>query len=101
MDPLGSISISVTNNGSVISDDAVLAFMVPPNPGQNGNPIKYLFGFNREHLIKPQQTVIVNFPVTAWDLSLVDIDGKRSSVKGTWKVVVDVVTPSEWEIVVE
>jgi len=100
-EPLGSITVTVTNNGSVTSDDVVLAFLVPPNPGQNGNPLKYLFGFARIHNLAPNNQATVNFPVSAWDLSLVDIEGIRNAVPGTFKVIIDTVFPSDpWEITV-
>jgi len=101
MSPLGSITIIVTNIGTVTSDDVVLGFLVPPNPGQNGNPLKYLFGFTRVHNLAPNKQATVNFPVTAWDLSLVDTEGKRSAIPGTFKVIIDTVTPSDpWEITI-
>lgn len=37
-----SHSVQVSNIGNVESDVVVLAFLVPPNPGKDGNPLKYL-----------------------------------------------------------
>jgi len=62
-----------------------LAFIVPPNPGKNGAPIKYLIGFSRIHLT-PGEKKTLDFPITAHDLSLVQIDGIRIAQRGVWKV---------------
>eukprot|EP01123_Difflugia_compressa_P001965 TRINITY_DN1254_c0_g1_i1.p1 TRINITY_DN1254_c0_g1~~TRINITY_DN1254_c0_g1_i1.p1 ORF type:complete len:830 (+),score=168.28 TRINITY_DN1254_c0_g1_i1:160-2490(+) len=84
-----SITIAVTNKGPRPSDFVVIAFMVPPNAGKDGNPLVYMFGFVRLHDIQVGQTENVNFPVTSHDLSLVDVNGKRRSLTGIWKVVIE------------
>jgi hypothetical protein len=48
--PLSSITVTVTNTGSVASDFAALLFLIPPSPGTNGAPLQALAGFDRIHL---------------------------------------------------
>jgi len=87
--PMADITITVKNTGNRKSDVIVQAFVVPANPGKNGNPLKYLVGFSREHDIQPGQSVTVTFPITAHDLSLVNKDGMREVIPGEWKILVD------------
>jgi hypothetical protein len=67
----------------------VLAFVVPPNPGQNGNPLRVLFGFTRFLAIAPGASNTITFPLTAYDLSTVDENGKRVPGVGEWRVQVE------------
>jgi len=78
------VTVTVRNDGPNTSDFAALGYVIPPNAGQNGNPIKYLVGFTRFHDIKPGQTMTATFPVTAHDLSLVNGEGKRTAFTGEW-----------------
>jgi hypothetical protein len=81
---LMDVSVTVKNTGNRKSDVVVQLFVVPSNPG-NGNPLKFLAGFSRVHDLMPNESVTVQIPVTAHDLSLVDANGKRITEKGTWK----------------
>jgi len=82
--PLADITMTITNTGTKDGDYVALGYVVPPNAGKNGNPLRYLVGFSREHDIKPGQKVTVTFPVTAHDLSLVNEEGKRDTFRGEW-----------------
>jgi len=86
---LAGISVQVTNTGTVTSDVVVLAFISGPNAGKNGNPIKSLIGFTRFFALAPNASKSIVFPVTSFDLSVVDENGKRSSEVGNWKVSVE------------
>lgn len=82
-----SFRVNVTNTGNVESDDVVLAFATPPSPGQGGQPLKSLIGFQRVHLA-PGETQSVFFGVRASALCLPDQDGALTSVTGKWKIQV-------------
>jgi hypothetical protein len=91
-------SILVTNTGTIAGDVSVLLFVVPPNAGQgatsasphcscccscmcaasvsDGNPIKYLAGFQRINL-GPGQSETVNFNLSAVTFAVADADGQR------------------------
>lgn len=86
---VAGVQVKVTNVGKVTSDSVVLAFLIPPNPGQNGNPKKVLFGFTRFLNIAPGASNTISFPLTAYDLSMVDENGKRVPEIGKWRVVVE------------
>jgi beta-glucosidase-like glycosyl hydrolase len=75
--------ITVKNTGNRAGSDAVLAYVSPPNPGQNGAPLKYLVGFERVSLAAGE-SVTLTFPVSAMDLSLVDPAGARVPAVGHW-----------------
>lgn len=75
--------------GHVTSDAVVLAFVVPPNAGQNGNPKKVLFGFTRFLNMASGTSNTITFPLTSYDLSLVDENGKRAPEIGKWRVIVE------------
>lgn len=55
--PLSTVTVTVTNTGAVASDYAALLFLVPPSPGVEGAPLKYLAGFERIH-VAPGQTQV-------------------------------------------
>jgi len=84
---LTQIAVNVSNVGNVAGKDAVLAFIVGPDPGQNGNPIRSLFAFQKIYLLAGQSQVVV-FGATAYDLSVVSENGKRSAQTGVWSVEV-------------
>jgi len=86
---LASLTCVVTNFGQQNSDVVVLAFVVGPNPGKDGNPLRQLVGFERVRNVMAGQRVTVNFPVTANDLSYVNDAGKRVSSTGAWKFVIE------------
>jgi len=88
-EPLATITVTVTNIGTVTSDYVALGFVVPPNPGKDGNPIKYLAGFSRLHDIKPGQKVVVTFTVTSHHISVVNEEGIRTAYTGEWKFQVE------------
>jgi hypothetical protein len=81
---VAAITITITNTGTKAGDYVALGYVVPPNAGKGGNPLKYLVGFAREHNIQPGQKVVVNIPVSTHDLSLVDESGKRTTFRGEW-----------------
>jgi len=83
---LGTVSVNVTNTGTVQSDVAVLAYVVPPDAGVDGNPLKYLIGFERINL-KPGQSQVISFDVSALELSLVSKAGIREGRIGQWKII--------------
>jgi beta-glucosidase-like glycosyl hydrolase len=78
------ISMTITNTGNRASDYTALGFVIPPNAGKDGNPIRYLIGFTRIHNLGPGQKTTVNFPVTSHDLSLINEQGERYTKTGIW-----------------
>jgi hypothetical protein len=71
-----SYAVAVTNTGLVDADDAVLGFLVPPNAGVDGAPLKTLFGFERVH-VKAGDTKVVFLYPSAGDFAQVDRVGER------------------------
>ena len=43
-------AVRVTNTGDRDADDTVLGFLIPPDAGRDGIPLKILFGFQRVHV---------------------------------------------------
>jgi hypothetical protein len=86
---LATVTCKVTNTGNVAGSDAVLYFVVPPNAGQNGNPLKYLAGFQRVTLTAGQSTT-VTFNVAATDISLPGLDGVYRTRTGPWGIQIGV-----------
>jgi len=75
--------VQVTNTGNVDADDVVLGFMVPPNAGQNGIPLKSLFGFERVH-VKAGETVSVWLYPTMMDFAQVNVEGEHNAHPGEY-----------------
>jgi len=86
---VAGVNVQVSNVGHVTSDSVVLAFTVGPNAGKNGNPIKSLFGFTRFLNMAPGSSQSITFPLTAFDLSTVDENGKRAPGIGKWRIEVE------------
>ena len=72
------VCVCVCHTGAV----SVLAFLVPPNPGQNGAPLKSLVGFEKTFL-RPNESRTFTFPVSAHDLTLVNAAGMRRVVSSS------------------
>eukprot|EP01063_Lacrimia_lanifica_P019014 TRINITY_DN25_c1_g1_i1.p1 TRINITY_DN25_c1_g1~~TRINITY_DN25_c1_g1_i1.p1 ORF type:complete len:777 (+),score=300.19 TRINITY_DN25_c1_g1_i1:50-2380(+) len=83
--PLTGYVVNVTNTGAVDSDNVVLGFITPPNAGQNGAPLKSLFGFERVH-VKAGATVSVYLYPEAADFALADAAGRFAAAAGEYTV---------------
>jgi hypothetical protein len=77
--------VNVTNVGSYDADDVILGFLVPPGAGQNGVPIKQLFGFERVHVPRGETVSVFLYP-TIRDFTYVTEDGRRVPVSGEFRV---------------
>lgn len=82
---VASYVVNVTNTGKMDADDVVLGFITPPESGQNGVPLKQLFGFERVH-VKAGETVSVYLYPALTDFSQVDLDGRRYTHSGDYKI---------------
>jgi len=78
-------ALNVTNTGSRDADEVVLGFLVPPNAGSNGIPLKVLFGFERVH-VKAGQTVSVFLYPALTDFAQAGADGKLAAAPGEYQV---------------
>ena len=70
-----SVSVDVTNNGSVASDEVVQFYI--SHPEMANQPIRSLIGFERIHLA-PGETRTVRFEISDRMLSTVDDEGVRA-----------------------
>jgi len=77
--------VNVTNTGKRDADDVVLGFLVPPGAGQNGIPLRVLFGFERVH-IKAGEMVSVSLYPALVDFAQAGADGKLVAHPGTYHV---------------
>ena len=78
-------AVNVTNTGPVDADDVVLGFVTPPGAGQNGVPLKTLFGFERVHVPAGSTVTVWLYPALT-DFSLVGLDGERGATTGDYTV---------------
>lgn len=78
-------AVTVANTGSVDADDVVLGFLVPPNAGVDGAPLKTLFGFERVHVTAGESKVVYLYP-TVSDFAQVDRVGGRRVQAGEYVV---------------
>jgi len=85
MEPFATYQVNVTNTGNYDADHVVLGFIVPPGAGQNGVPLKSLFGFERVHVARGQTVQVFLYP-TLGDFTQVDVNGKRVPVAGEYTV---------------
>ena len=78
-------SVTVTNTGSVDSDDAVLGYLHPPGAGTGGRPLKSLFGFERVH-VKAGESVTVWLYPSLTDFAFTGPTGERNALAGEYRV---------------
>jgi len=83
--PLVQYTVNVTNTGTRDADDVVLGFLIPPGSGQNGVPIKFLFGFERVHVPRGQTVTVFLYP-TLNDFIQVDENGSKYPLAGKYGV---------------
>jgi len=76
--------VDVTNTGEMDADEVVLGFVVPPGAGENGVPLKSLFGFERVH-VKAGETVTVTLYPGLTDFTTVTEEGVRVAKEGTFR----------------
>jgi beta-glucosidase len=81
--------VNVTNTGTVLGNDVVLAFITPPTISITGEtpPIKKLFGFERVRL-DVGQTTQVYFPLNVESLLTVARDGSKWLERGSYKILI-------------
>ena len=65
---------------------STLLFVSPPGAGTDGRPLKTLAGFSRTASFGGRQRI--SFNLTALDLSIVDAQGNRTALAGSWNVTV-------------
>jgi len=83
--PMAEYRVDVTNTGNYDADDAVLGFIVPPDAGKDGVPLKYLFGFERVHVPRGKTVSVFLYPSVS-DFTKVDVYGNRVPVPGDYVV---------------
>jgi hypothetical protein len=81
--------VNVTNTGSVLGDDVVLAYVTPPTKSLNdpSPPMKRLFGFERVRL-DVGQTTQVYFPLNSDSLLTVGRDGSKWLEPGAYRILI-------------
>jgi len=84
--PLAKYQVNVTNTGNYDADDVVLGFIVPPNAGKDGNPLQYLFGFERVHVPRGKTVPVFLYP-SLNDFTYVDKTGKRVPLAGDYTIL--------------
>jgi hypothetical protein len=84
-----SYRVNVTNTGSVLGDDVVLAYVTPPTKSLNdpSPPIKRLFGFERVCLDVGQTTQIF-LPLNTDSLLTVGRDGSKWLEPGAYRILI-------------
>jgi beta-glucosidase len=88
-----AISVRVTNAGKMAGDEVVQLYVVNQNK-KFTTPLKSLKGFQRISL-KPSQSKVVTFNLTADDLTYVDASGKRLPLTGNIQICVGGSQPDE------
>jgi beta-D-xylosidase 4 len=84
---LAAVAVHVENVGDTMSSTSVLAYVSAPGAGANGIPIRSLVGFERVSLLAPHETsATLSFPLDAYALSIVSVDGSHVAVKGDWTI---------------
>ena len=91
--PATTMSVKVTNTGTMDGDQAVLVFAVPPAAGTSGRPLKYLVDFERVSVAAHDATD-VSFTIPSSKLLLTDSDGKKMYTPGSWTFQVESLSAS-------
>jgi len=83
-----TLVLTVSNSGSLEGGHSVLWFLVPPNAGQNGRPIKSLLDFEKINNLGPNQSSQVSLCLNLSDFQLANEEGEFEVVSGDWRVQV-------------
>lgn len=78
-------AVNVTNTGKMDADDVVLGFIRPPGAGQNGVPLRQLFGFERVH-VRAGETVKVFLYPALTDFAQVGASGRLAATPGEYRL---------------
>ena len=78
-------AVRVTNTGDRDADDTVLGFLIPPDAGRDGIPLKILFGFQRVH-VKAGATETVWLYPSMLDFATVGKNGQFKTHPGEYRV---------------
>ncbi len=81
--------VTVTNTGKHDADDVVLGFIVPPGAGRDGQPLKFVFGFERVHVPRGQSVTVFLYPQLK-DFLAVGEDGVRRLLRGRYEVQIGI-----------
>lgn len=87
--PQVSYQVRVSNTGSRDAEDVVLGFLVPPDAGRDGQPLKVLFGFERVFVPAGGNVTAFLYPQLR-DFLAVDRRGRRELRRGTYAVHVGI-----------
>ncbi|KAJ6643868.1 Beta-D-xylosidase 3 [Pseudolycoriella hygida] len=83
-----NVGLIVENVGQRAGDHSVLWFMVPPNAGRIGHPIKILREFEKLHDILPTQTREIHVCLSPSMFQLANENGDFEVVLGEWYLMV-------------
>lgn len=87
-DELVTITATVHNTGSVDGAEAAQLYLKVPGAGKNGNPVKTLRGFDKQH-IKARGKATFSFTLTRRDLSVWDVTHQQWKLqRGSYGVMV-------------
>lgn len=89
-----SVKVLVSNVGQIAGDEITQVYLTNKNPDIATAPIKALKGFNRISL-KPGESKLVEFVLTADDLSYVDAQGLRKPLYGNINISVGGAQPDD------
>ena len=78
-------AVQVRNTGDRDADEVVLGFLVPPRAGEDGIPLKILFGFQRVHLKAGETETVWLYP-SLKDFARVNLKGELELHEGEYRV---------------
>lgn len=78
-------AVRVTNTGDRDADDTVLGFLIPPDAGRDGIPLKILFGFQRVHVKAGATETVWLYPFML-DFATVGKNGQFKTHPGEYRV---------------
>lgn len=87
------VNIKITNTSHLQGDEVVQVY-IEPETHQEGQPIRWLAGFQRIAL-QPQETKTVQFSLGNRELGTVNAHGERIIIPGNYKISVGNMQPTE------
>ena len=80
-----TLNILIKNIGKRSSDQIILLYLIPPNAGKNGLPLKFLYEFTKIYLTS-QEIKSLTFMINEHDLLLADKNGNDILDTGLWQI---------------
>jgi len=100
LDAVASVTMNLCNSGPMAGAHTILPFMIPPNSGLNGNPIRQLAQNFQKVFLEVGECKELRVDISPRDLFFANGDGVMDTVVGAWRVSIGQPEELSWDLTV-